>query len=139
MEAWYRKFLLMVSFSTFLFIPVELALSGHTDGLLQWIPFGISGLAVISLITWHFKPSRWTLRAVRTVMLASCIACIWGSIEHFKHNLEFELEIRPNAGWTDVIVETISGASPLLAPGILFLAGILALAALYKVPVPKRP
>ncbi len=71
-------------------------------------------------------------------MLASCAACIWGSIEHFKHNLEFELEIRPNAVWTDVFVETISGASPLLAPGILFLAGVLALAALYKVSYPSN-
>lgn len=138
MEAWYRKFLLMVSFGTFLFIPVELALSGHTDGWLQWIPFGVSGLAVISLTGWHFKPSKWTLNAVRPVMLASCGACIWGSIEHFKHNLELELEVRPNAGWTDVIVETISGASPLLAPGILFLAGMLALAALYKMPLSQK-
>ena len=112
MESWYRKFLLIVSFGTFCFIPIELALSGHTDSPVQWVPFAVAGFALGSLILWHLKPSKWALITVRAVMLASCAACIWGSIEHFKHNLEFELEIRPNAVWTDVFVETISGSQP---------------------------
>lgn len=55
-------------------------------------------------------------------------------LEHIEHNLAFELEIRPNATTGDVFFEALSGANPLLAPGILGLAAIVALAATYYHP-----
>jgi hypothetical protein len=57
-----------------------------------------------------------------------------GIYEHIEHNLAFELEIRPNATAGQVFMEALGGASPLLAPGILALAAILAIAATYYHP-----
>lgn len=132
MERWYRQFLLLLSFSTFVFIPLELVLSGHTEGLIQWVPFIASGCGIITLLLWKFYPNQGTVTAVRLVMLSVCATCAWGMYEHFIHNLEFELEIRPGSTVLDVLWPTLSGASPLLAPGILLLAGIMALAAVRK-------
>jgi hypothetical protein len=134
MESWYRHFLLVLAISTFCLIPAELALTGHTEGFFQLIPFVVSGLSLLTIGVWWIRKSSWTLTITRIVMLLSCATSFLGVIKHFQHNLEFELEIRPGAVWTDVFLETISGASPLLAPGILFLAGVMVLAALHKWP-----
>ena len=58
--------------------------------------------------------------------------------EHIEHNLAFELEIRPNASASDVWLDALKGASPLLAPGVLGLAASLALAATYQHPALAR-
>ena len=129
MERWYRQFLIVVGLSTFVFIPIELGMSGHTEEFVQWIPFIASGLAIASVVIWRIFGKPWTLVMVKGVMLSVCATCFWGIYEHFIHNLEFELEIRPGTAWTDVFWSTMLGASPLLAPGILFLAGIMILAA----------
>jgi hypothetical protein len=63
---------------------------------------------------------------------------LFGVYEHIEHNLAFELEIRPGAGLGDVWFEALKGASPLLAPGILVLAAILAIAATYYHPALER-
>ena len=134
MESWYRRFLLILATGTFCLIPAELALSGHTEGFLQLIPFIVSGVAIVSIGIWHLNKSTASLVLMRVVMVLSCAASVVGGIQHFLHNLELELEIRPGSVWTDVFVETISGASPLLAPGVLFLAGLMVLAAVHKWP-----
>ncbi len=48
---------------------------------------------------------------------------------HLLRNFEFEREIRPNASTLDVTLDALKGAAPLLAPGVLVFAGLLALAA----------
>jgi hypothetical protein len=45
-----------------------------------------------------------------------------GIYEHLENNFKFALEIRPNAVLSNVFWESLSGANPLLAPGILALA-----------------
>ena len=64
------------------------------------------------------------------ITLGSC----FGIFEHIENNLAFALEIRPNAVVSDVFFEALRGASLLLAPGILTLGAILALAATYYHP-----
>jgi hypothetical protein len=65
-------------------------------------------------------------------MVLICLGAIYGVYEHFSHNLGLELEIRPNAEWTTVIGESLTGASPMMASGILALAAILLFASLKK-------
>jgi hypothetical protein len=48
------------------------------------------------------------------------------------------LEMRPSAVWSDVWFEALRGAAPLLAPGILALAAIIAIAATYEHPALVR-
>ncbi len=49
-------------------------------------------------------------------------------------NLSFEQEVRPNAEMGDMVMNALKGASPLLAPGALVFAGLLAIAATYYHP-----
>jgi hypothetical protein len=67
-------------------------------------------------------------------MLLVGLGSLFGLYEHIEHNLAFELEIRPTAAVNDVFMEALKGASPLLAPGILGLAALIALAATYYHP-----
>jgi hypothetical protein len=48
--------------------------------------------------------------------------------------VEFQTEIRPNAPLVNSVITALSGAAPLLAPGMLGLAGVLGLAATYYHP-----
>lgn len=53
---------------------------------------------------------------------------------HLWKNLEFELEIRPNATMGDLLIYALKGASPALAPGVMVFAGLVALVATYYHP-----
>lgn len=71
-------------------------------------------------------------------MFVVFLGSVFGLYEHLTHNLTFELDIRPNAAVSDVFLDALSGASPLLAPGILALGAILAIAATYCHPALKK-
>jgi hypothetical protein len=60
---------------------------------------------------------------------------LFGIFEHIEHNFGFALEIQPNATAPDVFWAALGGANPLLAPGILAFAALLALAASYYHPL----
>ena len=83
MESWYRHFLLVLAISTFCLIPAELALTGHTEGFFQLIPFVVSGLSLLTIGVWWIRKSSWTLTITRIVMLLSCATSFLGVIKHF--------------------------------------------------------
>jgi hypothetical protein len=88
-------------------------------------------LAVVAAL---FRPNRATLLVLRGVMGLVTLGGLFGVYEHLEHNLAFELEIRPTATVTAVLMEALKGASPLLAPGILALTALIAIAATYYHP-----
>jgi hypothetical protein len=57
---------------------------------------------------------------------------------HLWNNFGFEREIRPNAAMGDAFINTLEGANPLLAPGILVVAALIAVAATYYHPALVR-
>ena len=57
---------------------------------------------------------------------------------HLVNNYQFEAELRPGAAAGDIFMQALMGANPLLAPGILALAGVLAIAATYYDPALSR-
>ena len=130
----YRRFLLV--FSAFLFggTVVELLLTEHMESVVQVLPFVLCGLGFGAVIAALLVPKRSTLLGLRVVMGIAALGGLFGIYEHFAHNLAFELDIRPNATTADVFGEALRGASPMLAPGILAVAAILAAAATYYHP-----
>lgn len=119
---------------------VELLLAKHTETAIQLIPFVLCGLGLIAVIAALLRPRRGTLVALRVVMGLLIAGSLLGVYEHVEHNLEFALEIRPNAALSDIWFKGLSGANPLLAPGILSLAAVIAIAATYYHPaLGKRP
>ena len=133
-EQRYRIFLLLLAAFMCLGTIVELWLEEHTGTAVQIIPFILCGLAFLAIVWVLLSPNRSSLLALRGTMLLVGLGSLFGVYEHIEHNLAFELEIRPNAAVSDVFLEALKGASPLLAPGILGLAALIALAATYYHP-----
>lgn len=136
-EAHLRRFQLALAAAVCAGVIAELALIGHTEGWVQWIPIVLSALAMPLYGLAYARPSRGVLLGLRVGMIILLAAGVYGVYEHFEHNLEFELEIQPNATFADVWLEALQGASPALAPGALGLAGLLGLTATFRHPALK--
>jgi hypothetical protein len=67
-------------------------------------------------------------------MLIVALGALLGGYEHWAGNVEYALETHAGAALSDVLINVLQGASPLLAPGILGLAAVLGIAATYAHP-----
>lgn len=133
-----RTVLLAAAAGMCVFTSLELVLAEHFESATQLIPFVLCGVGVLAILAVWVRPQRatvWALRLVMGLLLAGSALGVW---EHIQGNLAFALEIRPNATSSEVWLEALTGANPLLAPGILALAGILAFAATYAHPAMLR-
>lgn len=129
-----RTFLLVLAGWMCVGTSVELFLAKHTKDPMQFVPFVLCGLGLIVVVAALLRPRRGTLIALRGVMGLLMAGSLLGIYEHVANNLAFELDLRPGAVWSDVWFEALRGAAPLLAPGILALAAIIAIAATYEHP-----
>jgi hypothetical protein len=101
---------------------------------MQLVPFVLSGLGLATVVLTVLRPQKNTLIALRAVMGLVAVGSVFGVYQHILNNVAFELEIRPNDTLNEVLFDALRGANPLLAPGILALAAILAIAATYYHP-----
>lgn len=101
---------------------LELIFSKHFESPVQSIPFVLCGLGLLAL----FRPRRGT---IWVTMLLVGLGNLFGIFEHVEHNFAFELERRPHAVAGDVLWDALQSAKPRLAPGMLGLTPLLALAA----------
>lgn len=127
-----RRFLLTMAGLAFLATIAELTFVEHTETAIQLVPFFLSGVGAITVLIVSLKPLKKAIVLHRIVMSVILLGGFFGIYEHIEHNFAFELEIRPNAVASDVIWESLSGASPLIAPGILTFAAVLALMATWR-------
>lgn len=137
-ESRLRRFLLLVTASIFVATPVELVLEEHTKEPLQLIPFVLCGVGLLTIVAALLHPQRTTMLALRGIMLLVALGGLLGIGLHLLSNFEFEREIRPNTTMGDAIINTLKGANPLLAPGILVVAALIAVAATYYHPALGR-
>ena len=130
-----RRIILIILLVGMVGILIELLLLEHVEDTLQLVPLGLLVVGVISLL-WHARsPHRTSLRAVRTIMVLFLVSGVLGVFLHYRGNVEFERERRPQAsGWT-LFREAMMGATPALAPGAMIQLGLLGL--LYAV-LPAR-
>jgi hypothetical protein len=129
-----RRFLLVLSILLLGGTVVELSLVKHWVDTVQLIPFGLCGLGSIAAFLALLRPRRATLLGLRVCMGVVVCGSLFGIYEHFSNNLAFQREIKPNAPIRDVLVSAVAGGNPLLAPGTLAVAAVLALAATYYHP-----
>jgi hypothetical protein len=104
----------------------ELLLTGHYEGWEQWIPLALLAVGLISGILWHRLGGNGLRRTLLFVGSALAAGGVVGSVLHLKGNREFELEMYPDLSGVDLVVESVTGATPALAPGALILLGLLA-------------
>jgi hypothetical protein len=130
----FRRLLLILSACLCVGTIVELRLRDHIKEPPQLIPFGLCAAGLIVILAVLIRPDRNTIRALRVLMAFLVIGSVLGVYFHLQNNFELELEMRPGASPGDVVMQALTGASPLLAPGILALAAVLAIAGTYYHP-----
>ncbi len=129
-----RRFLLILSVLLLGGTVFELLLVNHREDAIQLIPFFLCGLGVIASLLVFFRPGRVTVKGLRLCMTLVVAGSLFGIYEHFANNVAFQREIKPGVAMADVLVSAVAGGNPLLAPGILAVAAVLALAATYYHP-----
>jgi hypothetical protein len=137
-EARLRRFLLIVVEVLCVGTVAELWLAKHTKEPLQFVPFVLCAIGFVATLAVLLRPQRVTVLALRAVMIMIVAGSALGVYEHLVSNVDFEAEMRPGAGIMDVIMPALQGTAPLLAPGILALSGVLAIAATYYHPALRR-
>ena len=133
-----RRFLLALSILLLGGTVVELSLVKHWGDVVQLIPFVLCGLGVIAALVVLLRPRRATVLGLRVCIGLVVCGSIFGIYEHFANNVAFQREIKPNAPTRDVLVNAVAGGNPLLAPGTLAVAAVLALAATYYHPALEK-
>ena len=113
---------------------VELLLLEHVEELRQQIPLLVIGLGSVALAALSLKPGRASLRAFRATAALFMVSGIAGAWFHYRANVEFELELQPDAGGFHLFSEAMTGAMPALAPGTMILLGALGLTSTYRHP-----
>jgi len=129
-----RLFLLGLSGVMCLGAIVELWLAGHTQQLIQFLPFVLCGLGLAAVIGVLLRPGRSTIWALRFIMGIAACGSLIGAYEHITSNLEVVREVNPGLALVDALWQAARGAAPLLAPGVLALAALVAMAATYYHP-----
>ena len=112
----------------------ELLLIGHVESVQQLIPVVLLGLGVL-VLGWHAAaPRAITVRTLQVTMVLFLLSGVVGVGLHYRGNLEFELEMYPSMRGFEMIPKTLTGATPVLAPGSMTLLGLIGLTYSYRHP-----
>ena len=132
-----RRGLLVLLVAGLMGTGTELLLMGHTEGLDQLIPLILIGLSLLTLAWYGWGKSRQSVRVLQGLMLLSIISGAVGSLLHYRGNVEFEIESMPGLSGFELFKQSMTGATPALAPGTMILIGALGL--LLTLGHPRRP
>ncbi len=137
-----RLFLLLLAGGLSAGAIVELLAANHTEEPLQWVPFVLCGLSLVAIVAALLRPQRSVLLTLRGVMILMIGGSLLGIYEHVAGNIAFAQEIRPGTPTGELLLKGFTGGNPLLAPGMLAVAALIALAATYGhpalAPAPQR-
>ncbi len=129
-----RRILLGIAAFGVLGTLVELVLIGHNQDAVQWLPFGLLGATGIGLVWVARASSPRALRAFRVLMAVVTLSSLLGLYFHLRGNIAFELETDPALAGFALLLKSVQGGTPVLAPGILAQVGLLGLAFTYRHP-----
>jgi hypothetical protein len=126
-----RRFLILTLMAGILGIGLELLFIGHVEDQLQLVPIVLLPAGLIAVV-WHAsRPSSASTRGVRVLMALFVTSGLLGVALHYRGNQEFELEMYPSRAGMELVRETLTGATPVLAPGSMALLGLVGLAAVH--------
>ena len=132
-----RRFLLVTLMVGVVGMGLELLFIGHVEDPLQLVPIVLlpAGLVALAWHAWH--PTGASARGVRLVMVLFLASGLLGVGLHYRGNHEFELEMHPSMAGMELVRETLTGATPVLAPGSMALLGLVGLGTVHG--WPSRP
>lgn len=123
-----RQLLLVAFFAGVAGTAAELLLLGHVEGWQQWVPLVLLVAAIPSLAWQVFRPARPARLTFLTLMGLFMVSGALGVGLHYQGNVEFELEMYPGMSGMELFAATMTGATPVLAPGTMVLLGLVGLA-----------
>jgi hypothetical protein len=117
----------------------ELIFLEHMEDRLQWTPLVLLGVAFLVGSSVAFRPTRSLVIGLRALMALYLPVAALGLFLHLKSNVEFELEMRPSMAGLELVVESLKGAMPALAPGTMAQLGLLGLLVCFRHPALSAP
>jgi hypothetical protein len=110
----------------------ELLLIGHWDGWQQWVPLALLASALLVVGALLLRPTRVVATLARVCCIALAIAGLAGTWLHYDGNATFERESLPGTGGWALVSASLTGATPVLAPGALVTIALLGLLAIHR-------
>ncbi len=117
----------------------ELIFLEHMEDRLQWTPLVLLGVGILVGGSVAFRPTRALVTGLRAMMALYVPAGALGIFLHLKSNVEFELEMRPSMAGLELVMESLTGAMPALAPGTMAQLGLLGLLVCFRHPALSAP
>lgn len=112
----------------------ELILLGHYEDYRQWAPLVLFVAGLLAGLGLLARPGRTAIYMFRMVMVGFVVAGVVGMYFHYTGNAEFELEMYPAMAGGELIWESLTGATPALAPGTVTQLGLLGLTYTFRHP-----
>ena len=130
----FRGFLLILFVIGAVGTGAELLLLGHTEGFWQWVPLVLMAISLVTLGWCVVAREARGLRVFQMTMVLLVLSSVIGLWLHYHGNAEFELEMYPALRGVELFLESVTGATPTLAPGAMLELGLLGLAYSYRHP-----
>ncbi len=99
----------------------ELLLMAHTEGVWQKVPLVLLAVGCVVLLVKRRKPSDAMRRVFLGLMVFIALGGVSGVVLHVNSNVEFAKELDPELSGGALLGESLTGATPALAPGAMFL------------------
>ena len=104
---------------------LELYLLSHYESTLQLIPILCIGLLLLTMLVLFFLRNKFIKNIFKLVLVLSTLSGFYGVYLHLVANYEFEIEMTPSASNWHLLVESLSGALPALAPFSMIILALI--------------
>ncbi len=129
-----RLFILGVFLFSMIGTGTELILLDHMEDTWMWVPLVLMASSLLVIAIYGVLRTPMVLRVFRGIMILFVISGVVGTWLHYKGNVEFELEMYPALEGLELFWESITGATPALAPGAMIQLGLIGLIFTFKHP-----
>ena len=113
---------------------VELVLLEHYEDWQQWIPLVLLGIGLLYAGVVLRRATPGTLKGFRALMLVYVAVGGLGLYFHLTGNMEFALERDSTLSGIRLLLKSVHGGTPVLAPGALTQLGLLGLLFAFRHP-----
>jgi hypothetical protein len=113
---------------------VELVLLEHYESWQQWIPLALLALGLLDVAILWRHTTAGTLRIFSGLMVVFVVIGGLGLWFHLAGNMEFALERDSTLTGARLLLKSVHGGTPILAPGALTQLGLLGLAYAFRHP-----
>ena len=129
-----RQALLLVQVMGLVGLENELFLIKHTDGVWEWVPIVLIGVAAVTVLWYMVRRSAASLRVLQAMMILFVASGVLGLLLHFRGNVSYERDSNPSLSGRALYQAAVLGSTPTLAPGAMIQLGLVGLVFIFRHP-----